>query len=321
MNSIHSLDVVIGMVMVFLAVSLVCSSVNEVLAAAFELRASTLEGALESLLGSNLAKQVLEQPLVPSAVNNAHNKRTPPYIDPALFATALLDCIVPPPAANAAAPAVAPPPSQSDAAETPQTTSAPSQPASVPSQQFVDAHDAITQLSASPMKRSLVAFLREAHGDYTKLQTQIANWYDAYMDRIGGAYKRRSQWIISIIAIAVVASLNVDTLKIYKQLTTQPVFAAALADKAKGLISSPAPNATVPPDIGSAVDAVNAKIAAFPVPIGWHHDDSPSLNPWWRKVIGLFITALAASLGAPFWFDTLSKLANLRSAGAKPNGN
>ena len=308
MNSIPSLDVVIGIVMVFLAVSLVCSSVNELLAAAFELRASTLEAGLKSLLGSNVARQVLEQPIVPSAVNDAENngknKRTPPYIEPALFATALLDCVVPPPAPDAAAPAAPPAPS----------------PTAV-SQQFVDAHDAITRLPESPMKRSLVAFLREAHGDYTKLQTQIANWYDAYMDRISGAYKRRSQWIIAIIAIAVVGSLNVDSLKIYKQLTTQPIFAAALADKAKAMVASPAPKATVPPDIGSAVDAVAAKIAAFPVPIGWHDDDSSSLNPWWRKVIGLFITALAASLGAPFWFDALGRLANLRSSGAKPDGN
>jgi len=314
MNSIPSLDVVIGMVMVFLAVSLVCSSVNEVLAAAFELRAATLEGALESLLGNNLARQVLAQPIVPSAVTDGDNKRTPPYIEPALFATALLDCILPDPAPDGAVPAA------SSAAQ-PGAPGAPAPTQSAPSQQFVAAHAAITNLSDSSAKRSLVAFLREAHGDYTKLQTQIANWYDAYMDRIGGAYKRRSQWIIAIIAVAVVGSLNVDSLKIYKQLTTQPIFAAALADKAKSMVASPAPNATVPPDIGSAVDAVDAKIASFPVPIGWHHDDSPSVNLWWRKMIGLFITALAASLGAPFWFDALSKLANLRSAGAKPDGS
>src|SRR5580692_4616955 len=316
MNSIPSLDVVIGIVMIFLAVSLVCSSVNEVLAAAFELRASTLEGALESLLGSSLAARILAQPIVPSATSGTDSKKTPPYIEPGLFATALLDCILPDPAASGAAPA-APVAAQqvADGAPAP----------SVPSQQFVAAHDAITNLpddgpAERSLKRSLLALLRGAHGDYAKLQTQIANWYNAYMDRIGGAYKRRSQWIIAIIAVAVVGSLNVDSLKIYKQLTMQPIFAAALAEKAKAMVASPAPGARVPPDIGSAVDAINAKIVAFPVPIGWHRDDSPSVNPWWRKAIGLFITALAASLGAPFWFDALNRLANLRSVGAKPDG-
>ncbi|NCD70968.1 hypothetical protein [Mucilaginibacter agri] len=36
-----------------------------------------------------------------------------------------------------------------------------------------------------------------------------------------------------------------------------------------------------------------------------------------RKFLGLLLTALAISLGAPFWFDSLSKLVNLRAAGKK----
>jgi hypothetical protein len=39
---------------------------------------------------------------------------------------------------------------------------------------------------------------------------------------------------------------------------------------------------------------------------------------WLYKIIGLFATGLALSLGAPFWFDTLSKFMNIRGAGAKP---
>ena len=174
-------------------------------------------------------------------------------------------------------------------------------------------------LAGSPAARSLKAFVRDAHGDYTKLQAQIADWYDAYMDRVGAEYKRRSQIIIAIIAVVIVSALNLDTFKIYKQLTSQPAFAAALAKKADSIISQGNPTAASPPTFGSAVDAVNARIAALPVPIGWHADDSPKVNPVWYKVIGLFITAVAASLGAPFWFDALSKLANLRSVGPKPD--
>jgi hypothetical protein len=36
------------------------------------------------------------------------------------------------------------------------------------------------------------------------------------------------------------------------------------------------------------------------------------------KAAGLAITVLAVSLGAPFWFDLLNKLANLRASGPKP---
>jgi hypothetical protein len=36
------------------------------------------------------------------------------------------------------------------------------------------------------------------------------------------------------------------------------------------------------------------------------------------KLLGLIITAVAVSQGAPFWFDLLSKLVNLRGSGAVP---
>jgi len=42
-------------------------------------------------------------------------------------------------------------------------------------------------------------------------------------------------------------------------------------------------------------------------------------NGWASKVIGLLITGVAASLGAPLWFDALQKLINIRSAGLKPS--
>ena len=36
------------------------------------------------------------------------------------------------------------------------------------------------------------------------------------------------------------------------------------------------------------------------------------------KLIGWIITILAISLGAPFWFDILNKVASIRSSGTKP---
>jgi len=36
------------------------------------------------------------------------------------------------------------------------------------------------------------------------------------------------------------------------------------------------------------------------------------------KIAGLFVTTFAVSLGAPFWFDVLTRAANLRAAGRRP---
>jgi hypothetical protein len=42
---------------------------------------------------------------------------------------------------------------------------------------------------------------------------------------------------------------------------------------------------------------------------------------WLTKILGMAITGAAAAQGAPFWFDILKKLVNVRSAGIKPEEN
>lgn len=46
--------------------------------------------------------------------------------------------------------------------------------------------------------------------------------------------------------------------------------------------------------------------------------NSPYQKNIWLKYLGWLITALAISLGAPFWFDLLNKFVNIRGAGPKP---
>ena len=69
------------------------------------------------------------------------------------------------------------------------------------------------------------------------------------------------------------------------------------------------------------------KAGDIKLPIGWSSNPNdpryfgyPELSPGWvfYKLFGLLISVLAVSLGAPFWFDTLSKFVNLRSAGTPP---
>jgi hypothetical protein len=36
------------------------------------------------------------------------------------------------------------------------------------------------------------------------------------------------------------------------------------------------------------------------------------------ELVGLLITIVAITLGAPFWFDTLNELARLRTVGSRP---
>lgn len=42
------------------------------------------------------------------------------------------------------------------------------------------------------------------------------------------------------------------------------------------------------------------------------------LTGWLIKLVGLFVTGMATAQGAPFWFDVLKRVINLRTSGAKP---
>lgn len=66
--------------------------------------------------------------------------------------------------------------------------------------------------------------------------------------------------------------------------------------------------------------AIVEELDKLDVPIGWpaHTPMSTKLHASARQYIGWLLTACAACLGAPFWFDLLRKAANLRAAGRTP---
>jgi hypothetical protein len=65
---------------------------------------------------------------------------------------------------------------------------------------------------------------------------------------------------------------------------------------------------------------LHTEIKASGIPVGWTRDDLriSKFRDIIKKIGGLLLTAFAVSMGAPFWFDVLSKLSNLRSSGNKP---
>lgn len=86
--------------------------------------------------------------------------------------------------------------------------------------------------------------------------------------------------------------------------------------------------------------AIRAQLDSMELKLGWTWEEAARLGlaardttkkaiPKWKltdvqgwklfaKLIGLLMTALAISLGAPFWFDTLNKVISIRAAGRSP---
>jgi cell division septation protein DedD len=69
-----------------------------------------------------------------------------------------------------------------------------------------------------------------------------------------------------------------------------------------------------------SLETTATDLASLEVPLGWAGPErSYFTRHWWSAIFGWLLTALAASIGAPFWFDTLNRFINIRAAGRSPD--
>ena len=140
------------------------------------------------------------------------------------------------------------------------------------------------------------------------LRTELAGWFDEGMARISGWYKRRAHWIIVATALAVTVAANASTFHAANELWANKSLRASVAQAALETAAAE----ELPTDGESG-----PSLADFP--LGWEGEDfrSWSFLDWLSHVFGWAVTVFAVSLGAPFWFDVLGKVANLRMAGPR----
>jgi hypothetical protein len=161
-----------------------------------------------------------------------------------------------------------------------------------------------------------------------QMQKNIEQWFNQTMDRVSGWYKRWSQKVLLGIAIALVFGSNADTIMLAKRLARDSALRASVVTVAEKAVQNPSGS---PAENALARQAVLREAESLSLPLGWvPYEKDPQKNPskddqvpcdlagWLLKLIGLLITVFAVSLGAPFWFDTLSKFVNLRGAGTPP---
>jgi hypothetical protein len=115
-----------------------------------------------------------------------------------------------------------------------------------------------------------------------------------------------------MVAFALALVVNADTLSIVDRLSASPVERAQLVQYGEQLGKS---------GIAQLPNGLTGSALNF---FGWtarnSRDGHPYPTPaqWPAKFMGICITAFAASLGAPFWFDVLSKFMMVRSGGDPP---
>jgi hypothetical protein len=197
------LDVAVGLIFVFLALSLIVSAVVECVASAMKWRAKTLLEGVKLLLNddqfSALALQIYNHGMVhPRGAGKASDAQglthLPSYIDPMQFADALIDI----------------------------TRAAGDTPAAIKAS--IDASVKDPQLNGL-----MKGIVDRTSGDLGKLRDELASWFDNGMDRVSGVYKRRTQVWSLVIAMAAVVFLNVNSVDIATALWQQPMLTRTIA--------------------------------------------------------------------------------------------
>lgn len=450
------LDFAIGMVLVYLLLSMICSFVNERITSALNLRANALIFGLHGMIG-DYAAALLDHPLIASlGKQSGRGDKTPSYIPSQNFFFALIHTIAvkdgipkkiadlqreaeklgdaqvraevlqrikdievptvgvfsikPSEKHKGVFPSIRPMhvERRSDVATTPLPTTAPptaaaaaaaasvasnldeirnrvaalsatqlgqtslqafdtlvdalkqgvTNPSSIPDIKLEDLsglREAILRIQAQPLRDALLPLIDAAQGSFDRFQINVEDWFNGAMDRLSGWYKRRTSWIILMIALVVTVALNGDTFAIGNSLWHNEGQRTASIAAAQKLLtaSTPIPGQQSPPSTsanpsptptGVQLPDEDAKtiydqIKTLQVPIGYTttRPNSGSSVPWFKsdwwtinfgtnawgwvfKGAGWVITALALTLGAHFWFDALGNLMNLRYAGAPPQG-
>jgi hypothetical protein len=288
------MEVVIGLVMVYLVLSIGCSGIKEIFASLFGLRATTLENAIRNMLKSGATDYTAKLYGHSLIASTAHEGQKPSYISARSFALALFDVLAP---------------------------ATPGQP-----QTIASLRTAVSQIPEEKLRTTLLNFIDTSNGTIDDARNKVEHWFDDTMERISGGYKRMAQKIIFCAGLALCCAVNADSLMVVKELWSDQALAHAVVAQVNKQMQAGTPADSTAQkrslqDVVAEIREINAP------PIGWARDakDIRSLPsaPWAIafKLLGILLTAFAITLGAPFWFDLLNTIINLRLSGDPPEAS
>ena len=302
------IDIAIGLSFLFFLLGLITSSINEIIHTWLKTRSKELKFAIQNFLDRDwdeIGDEIVNSPYVRSLKKDPDS--FPSYIPSSSFAQSVIDVI-----------------KQSD---------------DLP-EKIDDIKDQIrkNELIKGDAEKWLLGMIDKSYGSLDKLYDNLEEAYNNAMDRVSGWYVRKVKRSILILSIITSVLLNIDTVDIVKSLWQNKENAKAFSSLVASSMENVSKNEDgfmITDDDGKVLYSVDnnegknisnvLKITNdFPIPYGWNKQSLDFFGqPKWilallSKLVGWAITALAIFLGAPFWFDLLGKIVNLRGSGSKP---
>lgn len=303
------LEVAIGIVFVYVMAALVCSAFREGIAKLTNIRANTLEAELKVLLKSEdlmqklYASQLLK-PIREWKWLKWNNK--PKQIAAEDFVTTLVDTLL-----------------DLDKADP----------------KFAAISQSINEIENVEIRNVLLSALNGARNRLGKwgvkldvARKSVEQWFDNSMSKLSAWYKKDTRVVIFVIGFFLCVFLNLDSIMMVKELyqneALRNTVVAAAVEKVQ-----PAPveentkkeSQTIISDtakeLEKQVNDLREGLEQLGFPLGWDFSTTLAEDPrgipdnqldWLAKILGILVTTVAISMGAPFWFDLLRNLVSIR---------
>ena len=265
-----AVDVALGLIVLYVLLSVAASSVKEWISSVFGLRSKNLRKGIDRLVGEDFARRIYEHPLVGHL---ALEGKKPSYIEAKTFASVVVDLL--------------------DRDDEEQSEDPTTMVKKLPEDHF--------------LRTALQVLMRQGDGTLPGFQRELSVWFDESMSKVSGWYKRKAQLIVFGVAAAVTIAADASTFHIAQALWEDDALRASVAQTALELTENT-----------EASQGEDELLSSFPLGWDWEEVRARSCTQWLGRVAGWIVTIAAVSLGAPFWFDLLGKVANLKGAGGKP---
>jgi hypothetical protein len=321
MSALPILEVAVGLSFMYLLLALMITTITEWITRVANSRGTALVQGISQLLGEGpkggtLTTAILDHPLIRplGQQKQGDRQRAPSYIPATLFSHALADVLTQP---------------VSSAVQATENATESAKPTSQLKVALRALAPTFSQKLTPDSSHSGVT------GEVPFNFLSVEQWYDDHMERVSGWYKRHTQTIVLVLAVMITLITNTSTISVAQRLWTDAPLRETVVETAKVRLQQGPPLQTVeyedpttpkptkpvgPSDHTNQVLPEDRQLLDRMV--GWSGEQAnfEREQGWWvaSHLLGWLLTALAISLGAPFWFDTLNKLASIRSAGRSP---
>ena len=163
------------------------------------------------------------------------------------------------------------------------------------------------------------------------LEEEIQDWFNDSMEYASEIYKKEAKVISFALGIIIVLTFNIDTINIIDRLSKSEVLASTFNSAAMEVIKSNSDisscsevdqEVNIQTCITDIQDQLNIALDDIDnLPIGWNLSApfKEQFRPFnipnvVNAIIGWLVSAIAISMGAPFWFTVLRNLTNLKSS-------